>query len=190
MKVIAINGSARLDGNTSILIKTALGELEKEGIATELVQLGPKPLQGCIACYKCFERKNKRCSVENDALNDLVEKMISAQGIILGSPVYWGDVTSNMKSLIDRSGMVARANGDLFQGKAGAAVAAVRRAGAVRTMDTINHLFLAHRMYLVGSSYWNLGLGRDKGEVEQDKEGLRTMTVLGQNMARLLKKLF
>ena len=189
MKVIAFNGSARLDGNTSILIRTVLGELETEGIETELIQMGPKSLQGCIACYKCFKTKNERCAVDNDDLNDYLEKMVEAQGMVLGSPVYWGDVTSNMKSLIDRSGMVARANGDLFQGKVGAAVAAVRRAGAVRTTDTINHLFLAHQMYLVGSSYWGLGLGREKGEVEKDEEGLRTMTVLGRNMARLLKKL-
>lgn len=190
MKVVAFNGSARKDGNTSILIREVFGQLEKAGIETELVQFGPQAIPGCIACRKCFERQDKRCALDKDILNECIEKMDRAQGIILGSPVYWGDVTTNMKSLMDRTGLVARANGDMFKGKVGAAVVAVRRAGAVRTMDTMHHLFLAHRMYLVGSSYWSLGLGWDKGQVEQDEEGLATMRNLGANMAHLMHKLF
>ena len=129
MKVIAFNGSARKDGNTAILIKTVFEELEKEGIETELFQLAGKPIHGCIACRKCFTAKNKRCAVTGDIINECIEKMINADGIILGSPVYFANLTPEIKALIDRAGYVAKANGGLFKRKVGAAVVAVRRAG-------------------------------------------------------------
>jgi len=189
MKVIAFNGSARKDGNTAILIKHVFQELEKEGIETEMIQLAGKKINGCIACYKCFENKDKYCSVKNDIVNECIEKMLDADGIILGSPTYVADITSEMKALIDRAGLVARANGDMFKRKVGAAVIAVRRAGSIHAFDSINHFFLIGQWIVPGSSYWNMGIGRNKGEVEQDEEGLRTMKVLGQNMAWLLKKI-
>jgi len=188
MKVLAINGSARLNGNTAIMLKTALAELEAEGIETELVQLGPKALQGCIACYKCFDNKDMRCAVD-DAMNGYIEKMTAADGILLGSPTYFADVTTNIKSLMDRSGMVARANGDMFRRKVGAAVVTARRGGAIHTFDTLNHFFFIGQMVVPGSSYWNMGYGREPGQVQGDDEGLKTMHVLGQNMAWLLKKI-
>ena len=189
MKVIAFNGSARKDGNTAILIKYVFQELEKEGIETEMIQLAGKKINGCIACYKCFENKDKHCSVKNDIVNECIEKMLDADGVILGSPTYVADVTSEMKALIDRAGLVARANGDMFKRKVGAAVVAVRRAGSIHAFDSINHFFLIGQWIVPGSSYWNIGIGRNKGEVEQDEEGLHTMKVLGQNMAWLLKKI-
>ncbi len=188
MKVLGINGSARLNGNTAIMLGTALDALQAEGLETELLQLGPKCLQGCIACYKCFENKDMRCAVD-DVLNSYVEKMIAADGILLGSPTYFADVTSNMKALMDRAGMVARANGDMFARKAGAAVVTARRGGAIHTFDTLNHFFFIGQMVVPGSSYWNMGYGREPGQVKGDDEGLNTMRVLGQNMAWLLKKL-
>jgi multimeric flavodoxin WrbA len=188
MKVIGINGSARLGGNTAIMLGVALGELEREGFDTELIELGPKALQGCIACYQCFENKNSRCAV-NDAMNALIEKMLEADGILLGSPTYFADVTSNMKSLMDRAGMVARANEDMFARKVGAAVVTARRGGAIHTFDTLNHFFFISQMVVPGSSYWNMGYGREPGQVNADDEGLRTMHSLGRNMAWLLKKL-
>ena len=189
MKVVAFNGSSRKDGNTSILVKTVLEELGKEGIESEFIQLAGESLHGCIACRKCFEKKDRRCAVDVDNLNEYLAKMIDAQGIILGSPVYFTDVTANMKALIERCGFVSTANGGLLKRKAGAAVVAVRRAGAVRTFDSINHLFLYAQMIVVGSSYWNLGIGRNAGEVQGDSEGLGTMKTLGQNMAWALKKM-
>jgi multimeric flavodoxin WrbA len=189
MKVVAFNGSARKDGNTAILIKHVFQELEKEGIETEMIQLAGKKINGCIACYKCFENKDKHCSVKNDIANECIEKMLDADGVILGSPTYVADVTSEMKALIDRAGLVARANGDMFKRKVGAAVVAVRRAGSIHAFDSINHFFLIGQWIVPGSSYWNIGIGRNKGEVEQDEEGLHTMKVLGQNMAWLLKKI-
>ncbi|GAB6127135.1 flavodoxin family protein [Humidesulfovibrio idahonensis] len=188
MKVLGINGSARLNGNTAIMLRVALAELEAEDIDTELVQLGPRALQGCIACYKCFENKDGRCAVDDD-MNGYIEKMRQADGILLGSPTYFADVTTNIKSLMDRAGMVARANDDMFSRKAGAAVVTARRGGAIHTFDTLNHFFFISQMIVPGSSYWNMGYGREPGQVNGDDEGLRTMHVLGKNMAWLLKKL-
>ncbi len=189
MKVVGFNGSARKDGNTAALIKYAFHELEKEGIETELVQLAGSKIQGCIACYKCFENKDKRCAVESDVVNECIEKMAEADGIILGSPTYFADVTTDMKALIERAGFVARANADMFRRKVGAAVVAVRRGGAIHTFDSLNHFFFISQMIVPGSSYWNIGVGRDIGDVEKDEEGVETMKNLGQNMAWVLKKI-
>jgi multimeric flavodoxin WrbA len=189
MRVVAFNGSPRENGNTTILLNTVLEELRKEGIETELVQLGKKPLKGCIACYKCFKNKNKKCAVDTDNLNDCVEKMMESEGILLGSPVYFSDVSATMKALIERSGMVARWNDEMFKRKVGAGVVAVRRAGSVHAFSSINHFFLIGQMIIPGSSYWNLAIGREAGEVSKDEEGIQTMKTLGQNMAWLLKKI-
>jgi multimeric flavodoxin WrbA len=189
MKVIAFNGSGLKDGNTAILLNAVLEEISKEGIETELIQLAGKAPQGCIACYKCFENKDQKCAVTKDRLNEYLANIIEADGILFGSPVYFADATAGIKALIERCGMVSTANGGLFKRKVGAAVAAVRRAGAIHTSDTLNHLFQHQQMIIVGSSYWNLGIGRDPGQVKDDAEGIRTMQTLGQNMAWLLKKI-
>jgi len=189
MKVIAFNGSARKDGNTAILINTVLQELQKEGIETELIQLAGQKIRGCRACYQCRKNKDKHCSVTNDILNDCIDKMLEADGMILGSPVYFTDVTTEMKALIDRAGFVARGNDHMFKRKAGAAVVAVRRAGSLHTFDTINHFFTISQMIIPGSNYWNMGIGGKIGDVESDEEGLKIMQVLGQNMAWLLQNI-
>ncbi|MGD2080973.1 MAG: flavodoxin family protein [Nitrospirota bacterium] len=189
MKVVAFNGSARKDGNTSILIGRVFEELEREGIATEAVSLAGSKLKGCIACFKCWERKDRRCAVKDDALNEYLEKMDGADGIILGSPTYFADLSTETKALVDRSGMVSRANGDMLRRKVGAAVVAVRRGGAVHVFDSLNHFFLIGQMVVPGSIYWNMGIGLHKGDVLKDEEGLETMRVLGENMAWLLKRL-
>jgi len=189
MKVIAFNGSPRKDGNTSLLIRTVFAELEKEGIATELVQIGGKPLRGCTACMQCGANKDRRCAIGNDALNEYLEKMFAAEAVILGSPVYFSDVTAEMKALIDRAGFVARQNGNVLARKVGAAVVAVRRAGSIHTFDTLNHFFLINQMIVPGSSYWNMALGRAPGDVGADQEGMETMRVLGSAMAWLMKKI-
>lgn len=189
MKVLGFNGSARKDGNTAILIKYVFEELEKAGIETELVQLAGKDIHGCRACFKCFNSRDNRCAVNNDILNDCIEKIVGADGIILGSPTYFTDVSAEMKALIDRAGLVAKANADLFRRKVGAAVVAVRRAGSTHVFDTINHFFLISQMIVPGSIYWNMGIGLEKGDVNKDEEGIQTMRVLGENMAWLLKKM-
>jgi multimeric flavodoxin WrbA len=189
MKVVAINGSARKDGNTAILIQRVLSVLESEGIETELLQLAGEQIHGCMACGTCRKIQNKHCKIFNDNVNLYIEKMAAADGIILGSPTYFSMMTSEMKALIDRAGFVSRSNGDLFKRKVGAAVVAVRRAGGIPTFDSINHFFLISQMIVPGSSYWNVGIGLAKGDVEKDEEGLKTMDDLGKNMAWLIKKL-
>ena len=189
MKVIAFNGSPRKDGNTSLMIKTVFDELEKENIECDLVNLAGKKIHGCIACYKCAEKLDKRCAVNNDIVNDCIEKMLDADGIILASPTYFSNVTTEMKALIDRTGLVAKVNNSMFKRKVGAAIVTVRRAGAVHVFNSINHFFLIGEMIIPGSSYWNLAIGLDKGDVRSDPEGIQTMKNLGKNMAWLLKKI-
>jgi multimeric flavodoxin WrbA len=189
LKVVALNGSARKGGNTAILLNYVLKELEKEGIETELVEMSGAKIHGCLACSVCSKKKDRRCSQTNDMGNVFIEKMDQADGILLGSPTYVTDVTAEMKALIDRACKVGGANGGIFRRKVGAAVVAVRRAGSTHAFDTMNHFFLISEMIVPGSSYWNVGIGREIGDVEKDEEGIRTMKTLGQNMAWLLKKL-
>jgi multimeric flavodoxin WrbA len=188
MKVIALNGSPRADGNTAFLLKCVGQELEAEGIETDFVQLGGVNIRGCGACYKCQGNKDRRCSVDDEA-NNIIARMAEADGILIGSPTYFTDVTTEVKALIDRAGFVSRANGNMFRRKVGAAVIAVRRAGSTHAFDTINHFFLIGEMIVPGSIYWNMSLAGKKGESENDAEGIRTMQALGRNMAWLLKKL-
>jgi multimeric flavodoxin WrbA len=190
MKVVAFNGSARKDGNTAIILNLVLDELKKEGIETELIQLAGETLSGCIACYKCGENKDQKCAVAKDRVNEYIGKMQQAHGILLGSPTYISDMTANMKALIERSSMVSRYNGDLLKRKIGAAVIAVRRAGSSHVLSSMNYFFLITQMIVPGSSYWNMAIGRNPGEVRDDAEGIQTMKTLGQNMAWLLKKIY
>jgi multimeric flavodoxin WrbA len=188
--VVAFNGSSRKDGNTAILLNLVVDELKKDGIETEVIQLAGETLAGCIACYKCAENKDRKCAVAKDRVNEYIAKMQQAEGILLGSPTYISDMTTNMKALIERSTIVSRSNGDLFKRKVGAAVIAVRRAGATHVLSSMNYFFLINQMIIPGSSYWNLGIGRNPGEVNNDAEGIQTMKTLGQNMAWLLKKIY
>ncbi|KXS44774.1 MAG: multimeric flavodoxin WrbA [Methanolobus sp. T82-4] len=190
MKVIAFNGSPRKKGNTSMLVNYVFEELEKEGIETEMVNLTGEKLRGCTACMKCFETQDRKCIFDDDPVNGWIAKMDEADGIILASPTYFSDVTTEMKALIDRAGFVSKANGDLLARKTGAAVVAVRRAGSIHVYDTLNHFFGISQMVVPGSSYWNMGLGLAEGDVAGDEEGIQTMRNLGKNMAWLMKKLY
>ena len=186
-KVVASNGSPRKDGNTSILIRHILEELDNKGIETETLQLGGKKIRGCTACGKCFENRDRRCVFDDDMVNTCIEKMSSADGIILGSPVYFFDVTPEMKALIDRAGFVSFANGHLFKNKVGNATVAVRRAGASRTADSMLHFILGSEMIVSGLPA--IGIGRDVGDVLTDEEGIARAKSLGQTMAQLLNHL-
>jgi len=189
MKVVAINGSPHKEGNTFSLLKVVCDQLEQDGITTSVIHIGGKPVHGCLACRKCFENKDKKCIQKNDFVNECIEKMIEAEGMLIGSPTYFADLTPEIKALIDRAGFVGFANGGLFRKKLGAAVVAVRRAGAIHVFDSINHFFLISQMIIPGSSYWNLGVSGKSGTITGDEEGIRTMTNLGKNMAWLLKKI-
>lgn len=189
MKVIAINGSARKGGNTAILLETVCKELRAAGIETELIELGPKVLQGCIACRKCVENQDKKCALTGDRFNEFFAKMLEADGMLIGSPVYVADVSANTRALIERTCVVARANGNLLARKVGAGVLAMRRAGATNALASINYLFGISEMIIPCSGYWNMGIGGAVGEVEQDEEGMEVMRKLGENMAWLLGKI-
>jgi multimeric flavodoxin WrbA len=189
MKVIGINGSARKDGNTSILIRKVFDELEDEGIETKLVNLGPQSVNGCLACMKCFENKDGHCVQDKDALNEWVDEMATADGIILGTPVYFANLSGQIKCFLDRAWMVARANDNMFKRKVGAAVVAARRAGAVTAFHALNAYFGISEMIIAGSTYWDMGYGREKGECLQDGEALQNMANLGKNMAWLIKSI-
>jgi multimeric flavodoxin WrbA len=189
MKVLGINGSARKDGNTAIMIKKIFEILEEGGVETEMVQLAGEQISGCRDCGLCKVRRNGKCALENDPVNDIVQKMVESDGIILGSPVYFSNITPEMKALIDRAGRVVKVNDYLLKNKVGASVVAVRRAGALPAFHAMNCFFFVEQMIVPGSIYWNLAVGRDIGDVESDDEGMETMTNLGVNILYLLKKL-
>jgi multimeric flavodoxin WrbA len=189
MKVLGINCSPRKGGNTEILINEVFKALEKEGIKTEFFQLGGKSVNGCIACMKCIKKKDGFCHQKNEVINKCISRMLKADAIIIGSPVYHADVTADCKALIEVASYALGGAGKPLKHIPGAAVIAVRRGGAIHAFDSINHFFLINEMIIPGSSYWNIGIGREKGEVLKDAEGMKTMKVLGENMAWLLKKI-
>jgi multimeric flavodoxin WrbA len=180
MYALAVNGSPRKGGNTEILLKEVLDQLQVSGWETELVKVGGTAIRGCVACHKCFESKDNECTVKKDGFNDIYAKMVKADAMILGSPTYFAAVSADLKALLERAGFVAYANDHAFSGKIGAAVVAVRRGGATHAYDTINHMFQMSRMILPGSTYWNMGYGLNKAEVLEDNEGLANMRHLGK----------
>jgi multimeric flavodoxin WrbA len=188
MKVLGINGSPHREGNTSLLIKEVFKPLEEAGFETEIFQLGGKQVHGCTACGKCRETPANKCYIKNDAINECIVKMEEADAIIIGSPVYFSNVTTEIKALIDCAGYVTRANFSLKH-KIGAGVIAVRRAGSIMAYNNINDFLLISQMIVPGASYWNMGIGKAPGDVLKDEEGLATMQNLGENMAWLMKKL-
>lgn len=186
MNVIAINGSARKDGNTALILRLVLSELEKEGIKTDLIQLADHEIAPCRGCFGCRGKAN--CVFQNDGFRFVWERMTSADGILLGSPVYSADVSAKMKALLERAGVVAATNPGILKHKIGASVAAVRRGGGLTAVDTMNHFFLNKEMLIAGSTYWNMVYGREIGDVLGDAEGVANMKNLGLNIAWLLKK--
>jgi multimeric flavodoxin WrbA len=182
MYAIAINGSPRKGGNTEILLKEVLSELKKADWEVELVQVGGTDIRGCIACGQCQKKKNNKCALDKDVFNKVFKKMVRADAILCGSPTYFAAVSADLKALLERAGFVALSNENAFAGKIGAAVVAVRRGGATHAFDTINHMFQMSRMIIPGSTYWNMGYGLEKGDVQGDDEGLNNMRHLGQTI--------
>lgn len=189
MKVIAINGSARKDGNTAIIIENIFEELNAAGIETEMIQFAGSIIEPCKACWACGGQNT--CVHKKDMFSEVYEKMLDADGVILGSPVYSANVSANMQAFLERAAVVGDMNedGKNMKHKVGVAVAAARRAGSLHAVDTMNHFFLNHEMFIAGSTYWNLAYGQMPGDVLNDEEGISTMRSLGKNMAFLLNKL-
>jgi len=186
MNVLAINGSPRPHGNTFNALTAVTQELEAAGIQTEIVHIGNKDIRGCIACGKCAEKGNGQC-VFSDTVNELLPRMVAADGIILGSPVYYAGINGTFKSFLDRAFFASASGVRPFRLKVGAAVVAVRRAGSTNAFDQLNKYFSISEMITVSSNYWNQVFGRSPGESNADAEGLQTMRVLGKNMAWLLQ---
>ena len=188
MAIVAINGSARRGGNTAQLIAEVFAPLEDAGYECEMIELAGKTIGGCTACGRCSIEKDGICYGRKDDGNDVITALLAADALLIGSPVYYGDITAETKAIIDRLGRIANST-KAFVRKPGAGVVAVRRAGAMHALDSINHFFGIQEMFVVSSSYWNIGIGREKGEVAGDEEGIRTMRRLGENMAFLLSRL-
>lgn len=189
MKAVAINGSARKNGNTAFLINEVFNVLTSHDVDCEMIQLAGEHINGCNACGQCYKLKDNTCFQKDDSINTCIKKMMEADAILLGSPTYFSNVTAEMKALIDRAGRVGRANDNAYKRKIGAAIVAVRRAGAIHAFNAINHFFLIEEMIIAGSTYWNIGIGRDSGDVSKDEEGLQNMRNLGENISWLLKRI-
>jgi multimeric flavodoxin WrbA len=187
MKVIAINGSPRKEGNTYQALSMVGKELMAGGIDFEILHVGHKQIHGCMACGKCAVNKDEACSIKSDDVNKWIQVLKTADGIILGSPVYYSGVAGTMKCFLDRAFYVAGSNGSLFRHKVGGALVALRRSGGSATLDSLNHYIHYSEMIVATANYWNIIHGRAIGEVAQDMEGQQIMRVLGKNMTWLLK---
>ncbi len=187
MRLAAFNGSSRKNGNTRILLEIICDETRRAGIDSEIISLSDFSLRGCLGCFAC--KGQARCITIDDGFNDCFAKMREADGIVLGSPVYSADVSAPMKAFLERAGVVCASNPGLLRRKAGAAVAAVRRAGGLNTVDSMNHFLLNKEVILAGSTYWNMVYGKEPGDVRRDEEGMRNMQTLGENLAWLRRRL-
>ncbi|KAA6318808.1 2-amino-4-deoxychorismate dehydrogenase [termite gut metagenome] len=187
MKVIAIHGSPRKQGNSYYALTQVGKSLQAEGIDFEIVQVGDKFIQGCKACGKCKENKDGKCDITDDVVNDTLQKMKEADGIVLSTPVYYSGIAGTMKCFLDRVFSVSAANGRWFRHKVGASVVAVRRSGGSMAFDGLNRYLAMEEMLVPSSNYLNIIHGLDIGDAEHDTEGIQIMQLLGKNMAWMLK---
>lgn len=190
MNVVLFNGSPRKNGNTTHLLTRMTDVFAENNARTEMIQLGGKPIRGCTACMECRENKDERCVIEEDEVNDYIQKMKKSDAIVLGSPVYFSQMTPEIKALIDRCGYVIKGNGSFLSRKIGAAVTVARRAGMMPAFQSINNFFFINDMIVPGSQYWNVAVGKGPGEVQNDAEGYKIVTRLAENIIWLHKKIY
>lgn len=189
MKAIAICGSPRRNGNTEFLLNRCLTSLKNQGIETELIPLSELSIKPCRGCNVCRTLGNMSCSIKDDDFNATFSKMVEADIIVVGSPVYFGSATPETMALLDRAGYVSRGNGGLFSRKIGGPVTVARRAGQNFTYAQLIYWFTINDMIVPGSTYWNVATAMNKGEVENDKEALATIDRFAENLAWLGKRL-
>ena len=190
MKVIAINGSPHSNGNTYQAINIVLEELKKENIDSEIIHVGNKKISGCLACNECFKKRNEECIIDEDIVNESIQKMKDADGILLASPVHYASVAGNMKSFLDRVFYTSGANKNLFRHKVGASLVAVRRSGGLNAFNELNNYLTYSEMIIPTSNYWNIIHGTKPGDIKEDEEGKQIMRILGKNMSWLLKVIY
>jgi multimeric flavodoxin WrbA len=186
MKVVGIVGSPRKNGNTELMMAHALKSISEEGLDTELIRLAELDIKICNACMLC--KKEEKCSIQDD-LFPVYLKMKHADGILFATPVYYGSATALMKAFMERTGYIARGNGDIFSGKVGGPLVVARRAGHNFTIAELTLWFQINGMIVPGSNYWNIAFGREKGDVLKDEEGMNTAWTMGKNVAKVIKKL-
>lgn len=187
MKVLAVNGSPKKDGNTAYALEVVCSQLRDAGIETEVLHVGNRDVRGCTGCGQCAQRRDGKCVLPGDTVNEGVTRMAAADGIILGAPVYYSGIPGTLKSFLDRAFRVAGSNGNLFRHKVGVSVVADRRAGAVSVFNQLNNYLHCAEMFMANSNYWNVIFGTRPGDAAQDREGIQIMRVLGRNMAWLLR---
>nr|WP_321467409.1 flavodoxin family protein [uncultured Desulfobulbus sp.] len=187
MNVVAFNGSPNKNGNTYHAIKMVTDELEKQGIATQIIHVGNKPVRGCLACGQCVKKRNEQCIQTDDPVNEWLQLMKEADGLIFGSPVHFSAIGGTMKSFLDRAFYVAGVNGGMLRHKVGAAVVAVRRSGGLPTFNQLNNFIVYSEMLMPSANYWNVIHGTRPGEAVKDEEGAQIMRTLGKNMAWLMQ---
>jgi len=187
MKVILINGSSHEKGNTAFALDKAEAVLADQGIGAERINIGREALHGCIGCGVCAKQQNRQCRFTDDPVNGWLKHMLDADGMIIGTPVYYAGMNGALKSFLDRAFFVAAANGGLFRHKVGMALAAVRRAGALPAFDQINKYFTISEMFVASGNYWNMVYGMLPGEAAGDAEGVQCVELSAANMAWMLK---
>ena len=189
MKVLLFNGSPREKGNTAYLLSEMINVFHKSNAETELIQIGGSYIHGCTACMSCKENKDEKCIYDDDNVNAYIQKMKHADAIIIASPVYFSQMTPETKALIDRCGYTIRANGEMLSRKIGAGIAVARRSGMMPTYHSINDFFFINNMIVPGSKYWNVGVAKEPGEIEDDEEGLKVVRRLAENIIWLHNKI-
>lgn len=187
MKVVALNGSPHKEGNTCHALRAVCAQLEAEGIETEIIWVGGHEIKACRGCNMCARNRDEKCVLQGDPVNEWIQKMKEADGILLGAPVHYAGMAAGFKAFLDRAFYVCGNSGNLLRHKVGAAVTAVRRSGGVSTVDSLYHYLNYSEMLLPTSNYWNVIHGLKPGQAEEDGEGMQIMEVLGQNMAWLMK---
>lgn len=189
MKAVAFNGSPKTKGNTAYALSLVTEELKKEGVEVEIIDIGSEPIKGCTSCYHCAKNKTGECINKTDRVNEYIEKMKEADGIIYAAPTYVASIPGTMKNFIDRATVVLTYSYDVppLRHKVGTGIATARRSGESAALDTLNNALSFNEMIIPTSNYWNLIYGNTPGDAEKDEEGKQTMRVLGKNIAYLLK---
>lgn len=187
MKVVAFNGSPNKEGNTYSSLKLVTDQLAASGIETEIIQVGHNKIRGCMACQKCYKNRDMKCVFDDDAVNGWIQKMVEADGIILGTPVHYAGVAGTMKSFLDRAFYVIGANGNGLRNKVGVSLAAVRRSGGITAVDQLNKYLEYSEMIIPTSNYWNVIHGARPGEVLKDEEGVQILETLSKKMLWALR---